>query len=162
MLRAKLWYFQGQVSLFHYLFVHPVYFIAQNKCVPLAGFRLKVRQQHTTLSLLNCGHDPALLPEFTQQNQNVGLMDPVNGLGGSQGCLGNVAVRGLPGYAAQIQRFGPERIGSPKYRSYIVQAADIVQNQAVWKLVGSFEFTDRDSVQFGKGKFAGRHGKWLV
>ncbi|OQC04346.1 MAG: hypothetical protein BWX77_00155 [Bacteroidetes bacterium ADurb.Bin090] len=109
--------------------LYAFHLVAQHQRILLSAIEPEVLQRNTACGLFGGIKDVTLFAQGFKRLQAIFLVSPVYGEFSPQGRFVNLGLRRAGTDAAQYDFLDQKGIGSTKHRTYVVQAAHIIQNQ---------------------------------
>ena len=154
MLRAVLRDFEGGIGGVNHILANTFHFVAENEGIALGGVDAEGVELQATFHLLNGKHFVAFALQALNSVERVFKIFPTDAVFSAEGGFVDFCGRRTSRDAAEPYALKAESIGGAEHAAYVVQAADIVENDDEGEFLRLVKRLDVHAVEFFNGEFA--------
>ena len=154
MLRAVLRDFEGGISGVDHILANTFHFVAEDEGIALGGVDAEGVEFQAAFHLLNGKHFVAFALQALNSVERVFKIFPTDAVFSAEGGFVDFCGRRTGRDAAEPYALKAESIGGAEHAAYVVQAADIVEDDDEGKFLRLVKRLDVHAVEFFNGEFA--------
>ena len=154
MFRAVLRDFEGGIGGIDHILTNTFHFVAENEGIALGGVGAEGVELQATFHLLNGKHFVAFALQALNSVECVFKIFPTDAVFSAEGGFVDFCGRRTSRDAAEPYALKAESIGGAEHAAYVVQAADIVEDDDEGEFLRLVKRLDVHAVEFFNGEFA--------